>query len=104
MADSSPVTQINVHPQGDGHAEKEPIATDQNVRQRVEEVVNRIRPAVQADGGDVELVDVIDRKVVHIRLTGACVGCPSSAMTLSMLIERNVRAMVPEIESVEQVV
>ncbi len=70
---------------------------------RVENVINRIRPAVQSDGGDLELVDVSDTGVVQIRLHGACVGCPSSTMTLKMGIERNVRERVPEVVSVEQV-
>ena len=70
---------------------------------RVSEVVERIRPAVQADGGDVELVDVTDAGVVHIRLHGACVGCPSSTMTLHGGIERNLRERIPEVTRVEQV-
>ena len=70
---------------------------------RVSEVVERIRPAVQADGGDVELVDVTDAGVVHIRLHGACVGCPSSTMTLHGGIERSLRQRIPEVTRVEQV-
>jgi Fe-S cluster biogenesis protein NfuA len=67
---------------------------------RVEKVVNMIRPAVQSDGGDVELVDVTDDGVVHIRFHGACVGCPSASMTLQMGLERNICERVPEIKSV----
>lgn len=74
-----------------------------SVYQRVEAVINRIRPAVQSDGGDLELVDVTQDGVVKIRLHGACVGCPSSSMTLQMGIERNVREKVPEVVAVEQV-
>lgn len=70
---------------------------------RVEQIINRIRPAVQSDGGDLELVEVTDQGVVKIRLHGACVGCPSSSMTLHMGIERNVREKVPEVTAVEQV-
>jgi len=70
---------------------------------RVEQVVQRIRPAVQSDGGDVELVEVTDEGIVKIRLHGACVGCPSSTITLQMGIERNIREKVPEITAVEQV-
>lgn len=70
---------------------------------RVEAVINRIRPAVQSDGGDVELVDVDDDGVVYIRLHGACVGCPSSSITLQMGIEKNVRDMVPDVSAVKQV-
>ena len=72
------------------------------MRERVEKVINRIRPAVQMDGGDIQLVDIVDG-VVKVRLVGACVGCPSSAMTLKMGIERAIRAEVPEIKSVEAV-
>ena len=71
--------------------------------ERVEQIIERIRPAVQSDGGDLELVDVTDQGVVKIRLHGACVGCPSSTMTLHMGIERNVREKVPEVTAVEQV-
>jgi Fe-S cluster biogenesis protein NfuA len=70
---------------------------------RVADVINRIRPAVQADGGDLELVEVTDQGVVRVRLHGACVGCPSSSITLRMGIENNVRALVPEVTAVEQV-
>lgn len=80
----------------------EPASTA-SLHQRVEDVIDRIRPAVQSDGGDVELVEVTDKGVVKIRLHGACVGCPSSSMTLQMGVERNVRARVPEVVSVEQV-
>ena len=72
------------------------------MRERVEAVINRIRPAVQMDGGDIELVDVVDG-VVRLRLVGACHGCPSSTMTLKMGIERAIRAEVPEITGVEAI-
>ena len=80
-------------------------ATDQDASlfERVDAIINRIRPAVQSDGGDLELVDVTDAGVVQIRLHGACVGCPSSSMTLHMGIERNVREKIPEVTAVEQV-
>lgn len=74
-----------------------------DVRERVSKVIDRIRPAVQADGGDVEVVDVTEGGVVRIRLHGACVGCPSSTMTLRVGIERNLRQHVPEVTSVEAV-
>ncbi len=70
---------------------------------RVEQVIERIRPAVQSDGGDLELVNVTDEGVVQVRLHGACIGCPSSSMTLHMGIERNVREKIPEVTGVEQV-
>lgn len=71
--------------------------------QRVEQIIERIRPAVQSDGGDLELVNVTDEGVVQVRLHGACIGCPSSSMTLHMGIERNVREKIPEVTGVEQV-
>ena len=72
------------------------------MREQVERVINRIRPAVQMDGGDIELVDVVDG-VVKLRLVGACHGCPSSMMTLKMGIERAIRSEVPAITGVETV-
>ncbi len=74
-----------------------------NVRQRVIEVLDRIRPAIQSDGGDMELVEITDGGIVRIRLMGACVGCPSSTITLQMGIERNLKEKVPEVVAVEQV-
>ena len=76
---------------------------DHPVRERVAKVINLIRPAVQSDGGDVELVDVTPDGIVRIRLHGACVGCPSSAITLQVGIERNLKAHVPEVRTVEAV-
>jgi Fe-S cluster biogenesis protein NfuA len=63
-------------------------------------VIELIRPAVQADGGDLELVDVSGDGIVSIRFHGACVGCPSSSMTLQVGIERNLKVHVPEIREV----
>lgn len=71
--------------------------------ERVTNVIERIRPAVQADGGDLELLGVSDEGVVRVRLHGACVGCPSSSLTLKMGIERNLRDHVPEVSGVEAV-
>jgi len=71
-----------------------------SIRDRVQDVINLIRPAVQADGGDLELVDVTPTGVVQIRFHGACHGCPSSTMTLQHGIERNVREQVPEVTAV----
>jgi len=72
----------------------------QPLKERVQNVINLIRPAVQADGGDIELVDVLDDGTVQIRFHGACHGCPSSTMTLQMGIERNLREKIPEVTSV----
>ncbi len=70
------------------------------LRDKVLEVINLIRPAVQADGGDIELVDVRTDGQVSIRFHGACLGCPSSHMTLQHGIERNLREKVPEVTKV----
>lgn len=73
------------------------------MRKKVEAVLNQIRPALQADGGDVELVDVTKEGVVKVRLVGACAGCPMSTMTLSLGIERTLKERVPEVKRVEAV-
>lgn len=70
---------------------------------RVARIIELIRPIVQSDGGDVELVGVTPEGVVQIRLHGACIGCPSSQITLKMGIERNLRDHIPEITEVEAV-
>ena len=62
-----------------------------------------MRPLLQRDGGDVELVDVQDDGIVKVRLTGACAGCPMSTMTLKNAIEETIKKELPEIKSVEQV-
>ena len=69
------------------------------MRDKVEAALAQIRPALQADGGDVELVDVTDG-VVKVRLTGACSGCPMSTMTLKMGIEKVLKQQLPEIKEV----
>jgi len=74
------------------------------LKQRVQKSLDTVRPALQADGGDVELVDVNDEEgVVSVRLTGACGGCPMATMTLKMGIERTLRQQVPEVKRVESV-
>jgi Fe-S cluster biogenesis protein NfuA len=70
-----------------------------DMRERVEKALARIRPALQADGGDVELMDVKEG-VVKLRLTGACGGCPMSTMTLRHGIERVIKEQVPEVKEV----
>jgi len=71
--------------------------------QRVREVLDLIRPMIKADGGDIEYVEMTDDGVVRIRFLGACVGCPSSSMTLKMGIENNLKEHVPEVRGVEAV-
>lgn len=73
------------------------------MKQRVTEVLDQIRPALQADGGDVELVDISDDGIVSVKLTGACGSCPMSTMTLKMGIEKNLMAQIPEVKEVVQV-
>ena len=67
------------------------------MREKVEAALDKIRPALRADGGDVQLVDVKDG-VVTVRLTGACGGCPMATMTLRMGVERVIKKEVPEIK------
>jgi Fe-S cluster biogenesis protein NfuA len=69
------------------------------MKEKVEEVLAQIRPALQADGGDVEFLDV-NEGVVTVRLMGACGGCPMASMTLKMGIERMLKEKVPEVKEV----
>ncbi len=69
------------------------------MREKIESALKKIRPSLQADGGDVELIDVQD-DIVSVRLTGVCGSCPMSTMTLRMGVERAVRQEVPEIKKV----
>ncbi|HKJ04886.1 MAG TPA: NifU family protein [Geopsychrobacteraceae bacterium] len=73
------------------------------MKAQVEEVLNLVRPALQADGGDVELVDVSDDGVVSVKLTGACGSCPMSTMTLKMGIEKTLMEKIPSVKEVVQV-
>jgi Fe-S cluster biogenesis protein NfuA len=75
---------------------------EMNMREDVEKALQKIRPALQADGGDIELVDVADG-VVKVKLTGACGGCPMSQMTLKQGVERVLKEQVPEVKTVESV-
>ena len=73
------------------------------MREQVLKVLERIRPALQADGGDVELVEVTTEGIVKLRLQGSCIGCPSSTMTLQMGIERALKSEIPQVAGVESV-
>jgi Fe-S cluster biogenesis protein NfuA len=66
-------------------------------RERVEAVIGRLRPIIQADGGDVEVIDVQDNKA-RVRLSGNCVGCPSAQITLHLGIELALKEEIPEFE------
>ncbi len=68
--------------------------------ERVATVLDRLRPMLQNDGGDIELLGVSDDGVVEVRLLGACIGCPSSSITLTLGIERNLKELVPEVTRV----
>ena len=72
------------------------------MREKVEKVLEEIRPFLQADGGNIELVDVTDEGIVKVKLTGACGGCPMSQQTLKMGVEQKLREKIPEIKGVEQ--
>ena len=72
------------------------------MKERVEEALKKIRPALEADGGGIELVDVVDG-VVQVRLKGACQGCPGAQMTLKMGVEKVLKEEVPEVKSVQAV-
>lgn len=73
------------------------------MKEKVQEALNDIRPQLQADGGDIELVEVTADGVVKVRLVGACAGCPGAQMTLEMGVERVVKERVPEVKGVEAV-
>ena len=73
------------------------------MKEQVEKALDKIRPALQRDGGGVELVGVGEDGVVKVRLTGACGGCPMSQMTLKQGVERVVKQLVPEVKAVESV-
>jgi Fe-S cluster biogenesis protein NfuA len=66
-------------------------------RERVAVIIDRIRPMIQNDGGDIELVDVVDNRA-RVRMSGNCVGCPSASMTLFMGLEQALKDEIPEFE------
>lgn len=70
------------------------------MKEKVEAALSKIRPALQADGGGVELVEVTSEGIVKVKLTGACGGCPMSQMTLKMGIEKRLKGEVPEVKEV----
>jgi len=71
------------------------------LKEKVTKVIEEIRPMLQADGGDIELVDVLENGVVQVRLQGACRGCPGAQMTLQNGVERKLKEEIPEVERVE---
>lgn len=77
-----------------------PGAAQSPIVAKVQAVIESIRPALQMDGGDCDLVGVSDDGVVTVHMKGACDGCPSSTMTLTMGIEKRIKAKVPEVQRV----
>lgn len=73
------------------------------MREQVEKALEKIRPSLQADGGDVQLVSVSEDGIVKVRLTGACRGCPLSQLTLKMGIEKALKKVIPGIKEVQSV-
>jgi len=73
------------------------------LQEKVKKSLNKIRPLLLGDGGDVELIQVTDDNVVQVRLKGSCRGCPFSEMTLKLSIEKKMKEEVPEIDSVEAI-
>jgi Fe-S cluster biogenesis protein NfuA len=73
------------------------------LKEKVQSALEKVRPSLQADGGDVQLVDVDESGVVKVKLMGACGGCPMSQMTLKMGIEKVLKQNVPEVKRVESV-
>lgn len=73
------------------------------LKERVEGALEKIRPALQADGGNVELVEVTPEGIVKVKLAGACCGCPMSQMTLKMGIGKSLKKEVPEVKDVVEV-
>lgn len=82
--------KVNPNETGDGKSFEEKVA----------EVIEMVRPALQGHGGDVQLVGINDDKTVSLRLQGACQGCPGAAMTMKMGIERILKEKVPEVKGV----
>lgn len=74
------------------------------MKEKVQQVIDEIRPNLQADGGDIELIEVTEDGVVKVRLRGACSGCPGAAMTLKMGVERVLKSRIPQVQRVENVV
>jgi len=79
------------------------IVPGNKMREEVEKALSRIRPALQAHGGDVELVEVTDEGVVRVRLIGTCRGCPMSTMTLEMGIAQELKKQVPGVKEVKAI-
>ncbi len=73
---------------------------DEALEKKVKEALEMFRPSLQADGGDMEFINIDEENKVHIRLTGACGGCPMATMTLKMGVERFLKETCPEVTEV----
>lgn len=73
------------------------------MKKKVQEIIDEIRPNLQADGGDIDLVDVTEDGIVKVKLRGACSGCPGAAITLKMGVERILKQRIPEVTGIENV-
>ncbi len=76
------------------------MSDNKNIQERVVKALNRVRPYLQSDGGDIELIEITDDLSVKVKLTGACHGCPFSMQTLKAGVEQAIMKEVPEIKSV----
>jgi Fe-S cluster biogenesis protein NfuA len=86
-----------------GCGEGKKIEDLENFRSRVEQAVEKVRPALQMDGGDIKLIDVKDDGLVQVSMYGACAMCPHAQMTLKMGVERMLKEEIPEVSCVENV-
>ncbi len=92
---------VNMH---DPHSDRPEATTGPALLERIERVLaERVRPDLESDGGGIELVGIDPDRIVQVRLTGACQGCSSSLITLTMRVELTLKAAVPEIRFVEAV-
>ena len=73
------------------------------MKEKIQAVIDEIRPNLQADGGDIEFVNFTPEGIVQVKLQGACHGCPGAAMTLKMVVERLLKSRIPEIKGVEKI-
>lgn len=78
-------------------------ASKQEIKRKVINAINQIRPYLQQDGGDIEFIELTDENVVNVKLLGACGSCPYSTMTLKNGVETSIKKVIPEIRSVEAV-
>jgi len=76
---------------------------EQTTQQKVEDILSQIRPHLQADGGDIQLIEVTEDNVVRVELKGACGSCPHSKITLKQGVEATLKRFIPEVKSVEDI-